>query len=335
MRRTFFKTISFVAFAYATVGYTQDMITIREVKEGTNIDYEIRFVPEPTKEAEEGRKAWNETITRLEREQRELEERNAREYEPELRSYETNAPTLGRQLVKLVRTGRINAAREKVDEIVQYAPDIRMMRKKNLKYYPRSKTAMTRESIIHIRILWCFYQSIQSAETMDMEQAAENIIEEKSFDDWSVVEKDEKKRKAMRLMLAKCRAHEKRRELVDDLKNQYEKLEDEIVYRLDSDRQENDMADYNLFADEIRRVMTDRQLVERLLRADKVTKYHRLKMWSEEKNAEYLRSLKEGHKRVQAWLKQQREEQIRQQRERNREIMEEERQPSKQKGGGK
>lgn len=303
------------------------ILNFSEVKDGTNVDYKVNIiVPEEGKE-EMKKKLW---------ELRELEERNTLEYEPELRCYETNTITLCDELQHLISESRINAAILKEMELMGRDPAYRMMRKKKVSSYPRTKEAMMRETFVHLRILWCLYQSLQRAEQMDMERAAEIFIEEKSFDDWSIMEKDEERRKKIRRNEAKLAAQQRRRELFGFLKESYEKLEDEIIYRLDKDKRENDGKDYNRFADEIRRVITDRQLGEKLLRADKMTPRHRIEMWAKKENEDYFRQLKEGFKRDQAESKCRQEEWTRQQRERNRKIMEEERQqPERRKGGKK
>ena len=316
-------TLFVLSFLMTGTGGAQ-ILNVEEIRDGTNVDYKVNIVPEHPGDADDVmKKLW------------ELEERNAREYEPELRWYETNTTTICNELLQLISESRINAAIFKEIELVEREPARRMMRKKKVSSYPRTGEAMAREAIVHLRILWCLYQSIQLAEKMDMERATEIFIEEKSFDDWSFVEKTEKKRKEMQRNEAKYAAQRRKRELDGFLRESYEKMEDELIYRLDKDRRENNMEDYNRFAGEIKRLITDSKLAEKLLRADKVTEQHRFELWAKSEREAYIRSLKEGHKRTQAWIKKQQEERMRQQRERNREIMEEERQRAKRRGGGK
>lgn len=289
------------------------ILNVEEIRDGTNIDYKVTIVvPEQPGGVDD-------VMKKL----RELEERNTLEYEPELRCYETNTATICNELLQLISESRINAAIFKEMELVEREPARRMMRKKKVSSYPRTSGAMTREAVVRLRILGCLHQAIQLAEKMDMERAAEIFIEEKSFDDWSFCEEDEEKRRRLQERGAKFTSGQRRNALLRFLNKSYEKLEDEIIYRLDKDRRENDMEDYNRFADEIKRLVTDSKLAEKLLRADKVTERRRFELWAEKQNEAYMRKLKEGVKRSQTEIKRRYEEWIRQQRERNREILEE------------
>ncbi|MBO4287805.1 MAG: hypothetical protein J5985_06540 [Kiritimatiellae bacterium] len=144
---------------------------------------------------------------------------------------------------------------------------------------------------------------------MDLDRAAEIFIEEKSFDDWSVREKDETKRKEMQRRDARLAAKRYlEHELVYRLKRSYRRLEDDLVYRLDRDRRENRMDDFNRFAREIRRVVKDPQLAEKLVRADIETPHHASERRFKRIEEIFRKRDEEGIARIEAEEKRRREE---------------------------
>lgn len=243
----------------------------------------------------------------MEQTRREMLE-EARAMEPFVRHFETNTPVICEQVLSLIPEAKILASIHKLDELLsECPPKCDWVRFKN--YRRNSPYAKSRCALVEIQILWCLHQAIPLAEKMDLDRAAEIFIEEKSFDDWSVREKDETKRKEMQRRDARLAAKRYlEHELVYRLKRSYRRLEDDLVYRLDRDRRENRMDDFNRFAREIRRVVKDPQLAEKLVRADIETPHHASERRFKRIEEIFRKRDEEGIARIEAEEKRRREE---------------------------
>ncbi len=275
-----------------------------------------------------------EARTSMEQAEREMKE-TAKIMEPYVRYFETNTPVACAQLLRLIPEARILASVRKLDQINAGCPsNCSWSRFQN--HRRNNPYAKDRCALVEIQILWCLYRAIPLAEQMDLDRAAEIFIEEKSYDDWSGREKDEKKRRELQHREARQAAKRYlENELVYSLKRSYRRLEDDLVYRLDRDRREKRMEDFNRFAEEIRRVVKEPRLAERLIRADIDTPHHASERRFKRIEEIFRKRDEEGIAKIEAEEKRWLEERMRQQRERNREIMEEERQRAKRRGGGK
>lgn len=195
--------------------------------------------------------------------------------EPYICYFETNTPVLCGQLLSMISEAKILAAIHELGEIRAGCHPKGYEWSQFENYRRNSPGAKDRCALVEIQILWCLYQAIPLAEKMDLDRAAEIFIEEKSYDDWSDREKDEMKRGELQhheayLAARRCLEYD----LLYPLRRLYKRIEDDLIYRLDRDRRENRLGDFNRFANEIRRVVKDAKLAGKLIRADGETPHH-------------------------------------------------------------
>lgn len=197
--------------------------------------------------------------------------RNGEIVEPYLRDFETRTQERCEQLLELISECKIREALEKECEVLAGNPCRNPP--EGVNGHGFHEDVYSRCDRVRILILRYFHLALSRAREIDPGRAANILLQEKSFFDWSDIRypNDKEKQEAERVRIARYAALERLDgELVCSLESECGRIEDQLGLRLRNLKELKRLNEYDQFVAEIKRVIEDPELQGEVLQAERL-----------------------------------------------------------------